>query len=155
MRAMTDYRGMPAKCPACGAVMDERGAADVMIDVCPTCRGLWIDWFDGDTVDVAMKAAPLSMRAPVALDPSKTFCPRDQQPLNFSNHAAGEHATGPLTGQGPVILRCGECGGSFVPRTVFDELLELANPPAETAPNSPLGKLLAALKRIFAQDAVK
>ncbi len=156
MRAMTDYRGTPAKCPACGTVMEERGAADVMVDVCPTCRGLWIDWFDGDTVDVAMKAAPLSVRAPVAIDPSKTFCPRDQQPLMFSNHAIHEHAVGPITEHGPLLLRCGECGGSFVPRTVFDELLELAmHPQDEAEPDSPLGKLLAALKRIFAPTAAK
>lgn len=150
MARMTDYRGTVAKCPACGTPMDERGAADVMVDVCPTCRGLWIDWFDGDTVDVAMKAAPLSMRAPVAIDPSKTFCPRDQQPLAFSNHALHTEASGPITGHGPMLLRCGECGGSFVPRTVFDELLELAtHPEGEAEPNTPFGKLLAVLRRIF------
>lgn len=131
-------------------MMDERGAADVMVDVCPTCRGLWIDWFDGDTVDVVSKAAPLSMRAPVAIDPSKAVCPRCQRPLKFTNHAVHEHAVGPITDHGPVLLRCGECGGSFVPRTVFDELLELASHPDEdTVPDSPIGKLLAAIRRIF------
>jgi ssDNA-binding Zn-finger/Zn-ribbon topoisomerase 1 len=148
---MTDYRGTPAKCPACGTMMEERGAQDVMVDVCPNCRGLWIDWFDGDTVEVASKAAPLSVRAPVAIDLSKAFCPRCQRPLNFTNHVVHEHASGNLANVGPVLLRCGECGGTFVPRTVFDEMLELANhPDEETIPDSPLGKLLAALRRIFA-----
>jgi hypothetical protein len=148
---MTDYRGTVAKCPACETMMEERGAADVMVDVCPNCRGLWIDWFDGDTVEVAAKAAPLSVRAPVAIDPAKALCPRCIRPLSFTSHAIHEgHVSGPIMGVGPVLLRCGECGGSFVPRTVFDELLELgASADVEAQPDSPFAKLVAVLRALF------
>lgn len=133
--------------------MDERGAGDAMVDVCSHCRGLWIDWFDGDTVDVAMKAAPLSVRAPVALDLTKAFCPRCLRLLTFTNHAIHEYASGPLTDHGPLLLRCGECMGTFVPRTVFDELIELANTEEEdTRPDSPLGKLLAVIRRLLMSE---
>jgi uncharacterized protein len=31
------------QCPKCGANMREREKGDVIIDICPNCRGVWLD----------------------------------------------------------------------------------------------------------------
>jgi Zn-finger nucleic acid-binding protein len=96
--------------------MEERSLADALVDVCPLCKGLWIDWFDGDIVHVAQEAAPLSVAAAAAPagDPSCAEC-RCQ--MIFERFATG-----------PGLWRCGACAGTFVPRSSFDALLELASP---------------------------
>lgn len=149
---MPDYRETVAKCPACGVMMEERGAHDVMVDVCPGCRGLWIDWYDGDTVEVALKAAPLSVRAPVPIVPEKALCPRCHRPMLGTTLVAHADAiTESKHGLGAYVLRCGECAGTFVPRTAFDELLELsahAGPEVEGAASA-WAKLLAVVKKLL------
>jgi Zn-finger nucleic acid-binding protein len=125
------YRATIATCPACSVPMEMRTAGDAMVDVCPTCRGLWLDWFDGDTLAVTELALPLSRRAPAPAsgDPK---CPRCTLPLAQSEHAAG----------GPVVWRCGECAGTFLPRDTVDALLiwaashAYAPPPADAPPES-------------------
>ena len=36
-------RGEPMRCPACGTRLVEIERSDVLIDACPSCRGVWLD----------------------------------------------------------------------------------------------------------------
>jgi Zn-finger nucleic acid-binding protein len=36
-------RGEPMRCPACSARLVELERSDVLIDACPSCRGVWLD----------------------------------------------------------------------------------------------------------------
>lgn len=36
-------RGEPMRCPACGTRLVEVERAEVLIDACPECRGVWLD----------------------------------------------------------------------------------------------------------------
>jgi Zn-finger nucleic acid-binding protein len=35
--------GEPMRCPSCGSRLVEVERADVLIDACPECRGVWLD----------------------------------------------------------------------------------------------------------------
>ena len=141
-----------ASCPACAARMDLRAAGDATIDVCPTCRGLWLDWFDGDTLSLAELAMPLSRRASAPV-PAKVLCPRCSDPLEERAHDTS----------GPIVWRCLECAGSFLPRATVEALLiwSASSPPALPGDAPPaslrdatvLAKLRAALKALFKGEA--
>lgn len=146
------YRDAVAKCPACAAPMELRHAGDADIDVCPACRAIWLDWFDGETVTLVELAMPLSMRPgapPVPLEPS---CPRCARPLD-----AGQHAT-----SAAAVWRCGECAGTFLPRATAEALLIWAasNPPDlphDAPPQSlreatVLDRLRRALRTLFGRE---
>lgn len=36
-------RGEPMRCPACESRLVELERSDVLIDACPSCRGVWLD----------------------------------------------------------------------------------------------------------------
>jgi Zn-finger nucleic acid-binding protein len=36
-------RGEPLRCPSCGTRLVELERAEVLIDACPECRGVWLD----------------------------------------------------------------------------------------------------------------
>jgi Zn-finger nucleic acid-binding protein len=143
-----------ATCPGCAARMDLRAAGDAMIDVCPKCRALWLDWFDGDTLALAELAMPLSRRAS-GPSPAKALCPRCSLQLDPRTHEAS----------GPVVWRCHECAGTFLPRATVEALLiwAAANAPElppEAPPESVRGATLAArlrvaLRAMFGADAEK
>jgi len=129
--------------------MNERRIDTLAVDVCTECRGLWIDWFDGDTLTVAQMSAPLSMRAPTPMR-ADARCPRCTRPLEARNHEA----------IGPVVHRCIECAGTFVPREVFDALVafepprsehphEEKRPPEPGAPIRSLEELIARVAYAF------
>ncbi len=105
------YRDKGAMCPACREIMEQRMLEGCTVDVCARCRGLWVDWFDGELLHVTRQTGPLSHRAPVAI-PSDAACPRCQRKLEW--------------GKPHTLLTCGECGGTFVPRPAFDDILALA-----------------------------
>jgi Zn-finger nucleic acid-binding protein len=149
MSAPESYRATPATCPVCTVPMEMRPAGDAIVDVCPTCRGLWLDWFDGDTLAVTELALPLSRRpTPAAAGDPK--CPRCTQPLAQREHDAG----------GPAVWRCGECAGTFLPRDTVDALLIWAAshaypplpadaPPESVRQASLIQRLRHALKALF------
>jgi Zn-finger nucleic acid-binding protein len=124
--------------------MDERQVEEALIDVCPACHGLWLDWFDGDTLSLTYDVMPLSMRAPVAM-PTDASCPRCTTRLEPRAHE----------GAGPLLHRCGECHGTFVPREAADALLEWSPPPSkkpteeEETERTMLARLMAVLREIF------
>jgi Zn-finger nucleic acid-binding protein len=41
--AMSRVTGEPMRCPSCGSRLVEVERAAVLIDACPSCRGVWLD----------------------------------------------------------------------------------------------------------------
>jgi len=118
MQPVSGYRDPPARCPACATPMEPRLLYDAQIDVCPACKSLWVDWYDGDLRDVAAQAAPLSAPPPGqggAGGPAGG-CPRCRSLLTRE----------PLPATPAHVLRCGDCGGALVPRSQFPDLLAWA-----------------------------
>ncbi len=125
------YREASARCPRCAVPMESRLLADCTVDVCADCKGLWVDWLDGELPHVATEVGPLSVRpglptAEVGL--VGAGCPRCLKGLVLES----------LLGTGPLIFRCGDCGGAFIPRSSLDALMASAwqPPPKEGAPSS-------------------
>jgi Zn-finger nucleic acid-binding protein len=118
--------------------MEQRTLEGAMVDTCTQCRGLWVDWFDGELVAVVKETAPLSFRAPVEL-PESGACPRCARTLAFETFAG--HV---------VLLRCADCGGCFVPRASFNVLLDLdARTDADEEKRGALARLLLAIRQFF------
>jgi Zn-finger nucleic acid-binding protein len=130
MEGTTGYRDAPARCPGCEALMEQRSIAEAIVDVCPQCKGLWVDWFDGDLGTIARDAAPLSAAEHAAVG-SPSACPRCHSALTMNPHRATWH--------------CADCNGVFVPRQEFDSILEFP-PPVETP--SIFQRLLDVLKAL-------
>jgi len=112
--------------------METRPAGAVEVDVCSTCRGLWIDALDGDLAVVAHDAAPLSGAPGARRHPSR--CPCCGEALAF-------HV---VEGVRAFLYRCVACNGTFVPRDAFDDLAALGEVRAPRA--SVLGRILAILR---------
>jgi Zn-finger nucleic acid-binding protein len=139
------YRETPARCPVCAVAMELRDAGESVVDVCPTCRGLWLDWLDGDTRSVTELAMPLSLRAdpPITTSPR---CPRCEVALTRQSSTPGR----------PGLWRCGQCAGTFLPRSMVDTVLawdaEYEDEPLKKEdPSSPLARLLRALRALFGE----
>ncbi len=113
------------------------------VDVCHACGGVFIDWFDGEVRDIVatLDAQPAAVGAKSLPGlPAVTTCPRCNAPMA---HVAGEW--------GAFIGRCGECFGSFVPRTSFEAIVS-AIPPSQQMPPAPLTlweRLRAALDELL------
>jgi Zn-finger nucleic acid-binding protein len=141
---VADYRDAPLKCPACTEAMEERVLSGSTVDTCPKCRGLWVDWFDGELVAVVKETAPLSMRPPLTFDPTLARCPRCTKSLVFEETTYG----------GVTLLRCGDCAGCFVPREAFTALMELDLPAmsrvdVDVAKQTAFERLIAAIHKLF------
>ncbi|HVH44564.1 MAG TPA: zf-TFIIB domain-containing protein, partial [Labilithrix sp.] len=50
------YRGANVRCPACAEMMRCEAVPSAEIDVCDTCGGVWVDWFDGEVQTIAVEA---------------------------------------------------------------------------------------------------
>jgi Zn-finger nucleic acid-binding protein len=94
--------------------MQEREASGVVVEVCPDCSGMWIDWFDGELATVAAQAGPLPRAGPHS-ERGNGACPKCRAHLEESRYSA----------DGPVVFRCGECAGAFVSRDSVDRLVAL------------------------------
>ncbi|HEU4405506.1 MAG TPA: zf-TFIIB domain-containing protein [Polyangiaceae bacterium] len=144
MSGAQGYRQPAPRCPACSTLMSGRAAGEALVDVCPACRGVWLDWFDGDAPPVARELAPLSRpsHALVAPAPEGGRCPRCQAALYAEPYAGPE---------GPEIMRCGECAGSFVPRSAFDALAALTTDeaPEPEAPASFFRRLIEVVRDLI------
>ena len=42
-QAIGQQTGEPMRCPSCGSRLVEVERSDVLIDACPSCRGVWLD----------------------------------------------------------------------------------------------------------------
>ncbi len=147
---MTEYRDAPLKCPACGDALEPRLLSGSTVDACPKCRGLWVDWYDGELLSVVKETAPLSFRPVVTMDREDAKCPRCTQPL-----------TAEMWNGAAVLYRCADCAGCFVPRESFTSLMELDLPApsvhgADVEKAGSFAKLLLTIRRLFgAEPTVK
>jgi Zn-finger nucleic acid-binding protein len=109
---MPDGRGALLICPACENPMTEVrvGADEVAVDVCQSCRGVWFDWFDGETSGLARSLPTVEGAAPRGRRGGA--CPRDGAPLEV-------HA---YLDAGPEVERCPTCFGLFAARDRIPEL---------------------------------
>jgi Zn-finger nucleic acid-binding protein len=114
-------------CPACAAMLTELSTVSAVVDRCPDCGGLWIEWFDGELSMVAAGArhAPPATRAEST---GAGACPDCRAPLSAVRY--------PEEKSGVEILRCGACAGAFVPRGAL-EVIAALGPPSDTPPEEP------------------
>ena len=153
------------------------------VDVCGSCGGLWVDWFDGEVKRVAAEVlAGEKVRLSRPSDPTSGLrneafatgaCPRCARQLAVERYvvkasvassdvsaSAGER-TSLSTTTGADLLRCEECAGVFVPRTSASLLAAL--PPDDEAPASttagaaleplPWQRFVALLRRLIGIEA--
>ena len=93
------YRETALACPGCKETLDPKQVGDAIIDVCPACGGIWVDWFDGDSWRWCA-ARPGEGRAhPRAAGSSA--CPRCRRPLASERYrrAGGDPALRGLRGR--------------------------------------------------------
>jgi len=117
---MTGYRASSLRCPRCGALLEAAGAGEAIVDVCPGCGGVWVDWFDGDLAAV-MKQAPTLIPGEARGQGGNQACPRCQCALAWETYLE----------TGAELLRCGECAGAFVPQSSLDALQKASEPAGE------------------------
>ena len=169
-RSPAGYRGVAIRCPGCGDPMSVLPLAEADVDVCASCQGIWVDWFDGEIGDVARDVARVTQRQSVAGPPSGMRnevvatggCPRclgvqlvvERYAIRHQPAAPGAKAEVQETGA--ELLRCEHCAGSFISATSAALLSRL--PAEEGAPPSasakvleplPWQKFLALLKSLF------
>lgn len=97
--------------------MSEKNLYDAVVDICGDCHGVWVDWFDGDlghVIEQVSETDPASLLTPREIEGGA--CPKCQARLLSENRADGVR-----------LLRCGDCGGAFVPRASFLPLIALAH----------------------------
>ena len=138
----TNYRETALVCPGCGEHLDPKGVGKAIIDVCPSCGGIWVDWFDGELLAM-VQGAPRGVGVGNGGDGGAwgEACPRCKMPLHAEQYLESRAA----------ILRCGDCAGAFVSRSAAKTLIAL-QPGREKAPVEPdaLERLIAVLRRWFA-----
>lgn len=143
------YREAALQCPACSTALDTRVLHDAEVDVCPRCKGIWVDWFDGELHEVALQASPMSIPSTVIAELKTANCPHCKRSIDLQPYGPG----------GPALWRCGECAGAFVPRASFEALTEMM-PPEDVPPSqhdepkSAFDKLRAILHRLLSGSAV-
>lgn len=108
---MSDGRGAILACPACRGPMREHPVGDeaALIDVCEQCRGVWFDWWDGESSGLL---AQLPSHDGTRAGRSGGPCPRDGAPL-FAH---------PYLERGPMVERCPSCFGLFAPAAQLEPL---------------------------------
>jgi Zn-finger nucleic acid-binding protein len=131
------YRETALTCPGCKEMLDATEVGDAIIDVCPACGGIWVDWFDGDLVAM-VRGAPDVPGARLPERAGSSACPRCQRPLGSERYLDSK----------AEILRCEDCAGAFVPRSSVNAIVELDPEHQDTAvPADALGKFVETLKR--------
>jgi Zn-finger nucleic acid-binding protein len=133
------------QCPQCRALLSELSTTSAIVDRCPDCGGLWIDWFDGEISAVAASARRLPQTDGASGDGTSS-CPDCRTTLSAVRY--------PDDQRGAEILRCGSCAGAFVPRGSLEVVIALGPPPdpkSETR-SSRLGMLWLELRRLFAAE---
>jgi Zn-finger nucleic acid-binding protein len=160
------YRGAAVRCPGCAEPMTIENLADAEVDVCTSCGGMWIDWFDGEIKRVAtavIESEPARISRPDAPTSSirnEAFatgaCPRCMRQLTIERYIVradvGSRTEGTRTSvsqtTGADLLRCEECAGVFVPRTSAGLLATLPadeEAPPSTTPGTPGPRVLEPL----------
>lgn len=130
--------------------------ASAEVDVCDSCGGMWLDWFDGEVRALATETLRVSspdLNAAIEAESRKSSepealgaCPRDNKmlvPERFviSADVQRDSHTSTVPGRptGAELLRCEECMGAFVTRASAEVLAFLDKqdePPPSQAPLS-------------------
>jgi Zn-finger nucleic acid-binding protein len=134
------YRENALSCSGCSAALEPKEVAGAVIDVCSTCGGIWVDWFDGDLVEM-VRGAGVEAAAPPERK-GTSACPRCQRPLEWERYQESR----------AEILRCADCSGAFVPGVSVGAIIALAGPGAERAPLDAMSKLAFVLQRWLGWD---
>lgn len=113
------YRDKVPSCPRCATPMRSQQSALAVVDICPDCSGLWIDWFDGEIAAVAGSLGGLPA-GHAATSTGSGACPLCAVAL----------VSAPYGDEAVVIERCGECAGAFIPRDAFEQLVR-EGPPSD------------------------
>src|SRR5262252_10729200 len=137
---MSEYREPRLVCPTCATPLEPREVGDAVVDLCPGCAGLWIDWFDGELVTLARKAPTIVAEGSKSRGGGANECPRCRSKLHDETFGGAE----------VHILRCGDCAGAFITRDACDRLIgERTTTIGEGPDESWLEKLVAALKDLL------
>lgn len=142
----TGYRNTSLTCPRCGGeLLPKETGEGAIIDACKECQGMWVDWLDGELADVADEVAPAAAERPKARGDAAAqaevgACPRCKKPL-FEERYLDD---------GPLILRCGECSGAFVPHASAAALADYRVPEAEAVEPEEAGFLRKLIDRVRA-----
>lgn len=115
-------------CPDCQTPLSPITNSDVVIDVCPQCRGIWLDAGEFDLV-LGQKLSS-QIRESAILNPAISLeprlCPRDSQDLRIADLGGAELDT------------CPTCRGIWVEAADLDALKDAPEPaPQETQPEEP------------------
>lgn len=133
---MTGYRDTRLVCPGCAGLLEPEPVGESTIDVCPSCGGIWVDWFDGEIIRMA-QGAPRSAPAGHATG-GASACPRCHSALAREGYLD----------TGAAILRCADCVGAFVPREAVALLVNAGDRGTDqgAAPHGVLERLLEILR---------
>lgn len=137
----TAYRDQQLACPACATWLDPTHAGESIIDVCPTCGGVWVDWFDGELATMA-RSAPNRRPAKVEHSSGDSACPRCRSPLASERYLDTR----------VDIFRCGDCAGAFVPFSSIDAVVNATPPSDPRLQRSVLSRLVDALSSWLRAD---
>jgi Zn-finger nucleic acid-binding protein len=138
---MSDYRAGALRCPACGHGLDEVGAGESLVDVCRHCRGIYLDWLDGEPRELVRHVVTPLGGSVVGAEPRKLegACPRCAVPFVAELYQS----------RGPWVHRCSGCQGIFVDFAAAEVLADTSGPEdyveKESGPLSRLGEALRAL----------
>lgn len=170
------YRGAAVRCPGCAEPMTVEVLEEAEVDVCASCGGMWVDWFDGEVKRVATEVLKgETVRASRPGEPSSSLrneafatgaCPRCTRQLAIERYVVKAEVgrtgdrTSISTATGADLLRCEECAGVFVPRTSAGLLATLPPDEDEQPPPSsavgpgvlepfPWHRLMAVIRRLF------
>lgn len=135
--AMARYRDAARRCPGCGDLLDAQEVGGAIVEVCPACHGLWLDWLDGDVSTVTSKVRSVPRAEARATGSGE--CPV----------CAVELSSAPVGTTGVEVLRCGECAGTFVPRASIKAVAGAARGPLPKTDDPWLTRLLDTLARWF------
>lgn len=105
------------KCPRCDESLDEtnfKEAGFVVVDVCPSCSGVWFDEGELDQLDDGISSnAEFLAYQPVSDEHEQLVCPRCQKPLE---------AISPVESPDLVIDRCATCRGFWLDEGELDHV---------------------------------
>lgn len=137
--------------------MTQQALTECEVDVCTSCGGIWVDWFDGEVRQVTAEALggeaspprPSIERASRNEAIAIGACPRCTRQIVAERYKVEGQATG------ADLLRCEDCLGVFVTKSSGEMLAALPpedEPPASEGPEVldplPWQRLLAVLKRL-------
>jgi Zn-finger nucleic acid-binding protein len=136
---ISGYRGVAIRCPGCGEPMLQDNVGDAEVDVCATCGGIWLDWFDGETgalaIGVLDKESSGMTRHPSTPDTPRNepratgACPRCTRQLAVERYMATSIEDGQRheRSTGADLLRCADCMGVFLSRSSAEMIVAIAN----------------------------